>query len=128
MFNGDPAETQPLGQSSDGEEAANGNWTTQPQAADGIGTTQPTAADGSWGHATDGSRWQLDHAADYAAASARHEPGDANDGAAYRGTTFTARCDVEVDGRQRSEFKLTKYHRFVFTSQKCRYARSTQMR
>ena len=46
MFNGDPAETQPLGQSSDGEEAADGNWTTQPQAADGIGTTQPTAADG----------------------------------------------------------------------------------
>ena len=31
MFNGDTAETQPLGQSSDGEEAA-----------DGIGTTQPT--------------------------------------------------------------------------------------
>jgi len=46
MFNGEP-ETQPLGQSSDmGEEAADGNWTTQPQAADGIGTTQPTAADG----------------------------------------------------------------------------------
>ena len=48
MFNGDPAETQPLGQSSDGEEAADGNWTTQPQAADGIGATQPTAADGNW--------------------------------------------------------------------------------
>ena len=26
-----------------------------------------------------------------------------------------ARCDVEVDGRQRSEFKFTKYHRLVFT-------------
>ena len=30
-----------------GEEAADGNGTTQPQAADGNGTTQPQAADGT---------------------------------------------------------------------------------
>ena len=41
MFNVEP-ETQPLGQSSDmGEEAADGNGTTQPQAADGTWTTPP---------------------------------------------------------------------------------------
>jgi len=41
MFNGDP-ETQPLSESSEmGEEAADGNGTTQPQAADGTGTTPP---------------------------------------------------------------------------------------
>ena len=48
MFNVEP-ETQPLSQSSDmGEEAADGNGSTQPQAADGKGTTQPPAADGIW--------------------------------------------------------------------------------
>ena len=48
MFNGEPAENQPLG-SSDGEEAADGIGTTQPQqAADGNWPTQPQAADGNW--------------------------------------------------------------------------------